>query len=164
VGPPTERAPDAAFCQDAACATPGLKVEEFAGLDLAGTPVRTATDAGVVFGWGRPTRAARQTSIRWTGYLRPTETGPFKFALTGDGGHRIRVDGQLVVDAWGGPTDPAAAAPVQLTAGQAYAVTVEARQDGTRGDQRLLWSRPSRNDAAALEIAKAADLVVFVAA
>lgn len=162
VGPPTERAPDAAFCLDAACKRPGLKVEEFAGLDLVGPPTRTATQNNVAFAWGRPTRAARQTSIRWTGFLRPGESGPFRFALSGEGGRRIRVDGKLVVDAWGGPVDPAAGAAVDLVAGRSYPVTVEARQDGARGDQRLLWSRPASNDAAALAIARTAELVVFV--
>ena len=159
IGPPTERALDAAFCLDAACGRPGLTVEEFAGLDLAGPPIRTGTDANVAFAWGRPTRAARQTSIRWTGLLRPSQSGPFKFAISGEGGHRILVDGQRVVDAWAAPADPAA---VDLVAGRTYAITVEIRQDGSRGDQRLLWSLPSDNDAAALSAAKSADLVVFV--
>jgi beta-glucosidase len=162
IGPPSERVPDTAFCRDAACARPGLKVEEFAGLDLAGAPTRTATDVNAAFAWGRPTRAARQTSIRWTGFLRPTESGPFRFVLGGEGGHRISVDGKRVVEAWAGPADPTAANAVDLVADRSYAITVEIRQDGSRGDQRLLWSRPARNDDAALAVAGKADLVVFV--
>lgn len=163
IGPPSETTPDAVFCQDAACAAKGLKAESFGNLDLSGAPNETRVDPNARFNWGRPTRAMRQTSIRWTGFVTPKESGPHSFALTGEDGWRIRVDGQLVADAWDGPIDPGAAKTLALTAGKAHAITVEARQDRDRGDQRLTWSQPSDNADTALAAAKGADLVVFVA-
>jgi beta-glucosidase len=161
IGPPSEPTPDAIFCQDAACATKGLKVEEFAGLDFAGAPTtRTETNAG--FSWGRPTRAPRQTSIRWSGFVTPKDSGPHSFAMTGERGWRVKIDGQVVADAWDTGVDPAQAQTVMLTAGKAHAITIEARQDGDRGEQRLTWSQPSDNHDTAIAAAKGADLVVFV--
>jgi beta-glucosidase len=63
IGPPSEPTPDAIFCQDAACATKGLKVEEFAGLDFAGAPTtRTETPTPASAGAGRLARRVRPRS------------------------------------------------------------------------------------------------------
>jgi beta-glucosidase len=162
IGPPSEPTPEAIFCQDAACATKGLKVEEYAGLDFAGAPTATRIENNANFSWGRPTRASRRTSIRWSGFVTPKDSGPHSFAMTGERGWRIKVDGQLVADAWDTGVDPAQATSIQLTAGKAHAITIEARQDGDRGEQRLTWSQPSDNVDTAIAAAKTADLVVFV--
>jgi beta-glucosidase len=50
---------------------------------------------------------------------------------------------------------------VELVAGKAHAIVVEAWQNSDRGDQRLNWSRPSQGAEAALAAAKGADLVIF---
>ena len=163
VGAPLKRVPDAAFCRDARCAAPGLKVEEFAAADLAGGPVMTRTDSSVRFGWGRSVREERETSIRWTGYIVPEETGAYRFRLNSENGYRILVDGKTVVNAWDA-ADPASIADgkIELRAGQPYALTVEAVQKGSRGDQSFSWSNFSQRDEAAVAAARSADLVVFV--
>lgn len=162
VGAPMESVPDAVFCAQADCAQAGLKAQSFDGLDLAGA----ATDLGVTpnasFGWGRPQRQARKTSMRWTGFIKPTETGAYRFLVTGEGGYRVRVDGRVVVDAWTRTANSAPDGEIVLKAGQAHAIVVEATQSGDRGDLRLQWSRPSRGAEAALAAANQADLVVFV--
>ncbi len=163
VGVPLKRVPDAAFCIDAACTRRGVTVTEYAGTALAGVPTRTATDTGVRFGWGRPTRAERSTSIRWSGFVTPAESGPYRFRLNSETGYRIRVDGKDVVNAWDAG-DPASIADgeVQLRAGQRYSIAVEAIQTGARGQQDLMWSNFSQRESAAVAAARAADLVVFV--
>ena len=162
IGPPAEPAPDSVLCQDAACAAKGLKAESFDNLDLSGTPRAVRIEANARFAWGRPIREIRKTSIRWTGFVVPRETGPHGFAMTADSGWRIRIDGRTVADTWAGPVDPAKAGTIELTAGKAYPIAVEIRQDGERGDQRLTWGQPSDGPDAALATAKASDLVVFV--
>ncbi len=163
IGPPSAATPDAVFCADAACATKGLKAETFDNLDLTGAPTATRVDANAKFSWGRPTREARKTSIRWSGVVTPKESGAHGFAMTSESGWRIKVDGQVVADAWDGPLDPGQAKTVTLTAGKPHAIVVEARQDGDRGEQRLTWSQPSDNADTALAAAKGADLIVYVA-
>ncbi len=163
IGPPLKPVPATALCLDPACAAPGVKVEEFGNIALAGQPVRAATGQSVRFGWGRPERRERATSIRWTGYLAAAETGPYRFRLNGDGGYRIRVDGKTVVDAWDA-ADPASIADgeIALIAGKRYQIVVEAIQTGARGDQSLEWSNVGARDDAAVAAARDADLVVFV--
>ena len=161
IGPASTPAPDAIFCQDTGCTTKGLKVEEFGNLDLAGAPVETRTDTNAKFRWGWPTRKARQTSIRWSGFVTPSQTGAHGFSLTGDGGWRIKVDGQVVADFWNAAIDPSMAKTVELQAGKPYAMVIEARQDSERGTQGLTWSQPADDSDAALVAAKGADLVIF---
>jgi beta-glucosidase len=139
-----------------------LKVQTFQGLDLAGPATTPQPATSAAFSWGRPQRQERQTSMRWTGTLVPTESGVHRFSVSGEGGYRVIVDGETVVDAWTRAQDSAPDGEVALTAGKAHAIVVEANQSGSRGDLRLQWSRPSRGAAAAVAAAKAADLVVFV--
>lgn len=164
VGAPLKPVPADVLCIDRDCHARGVRVDEFAGTALADTPVRAATDTAVRFGWGRPERRERATSIRWSGYVTAAETGPYRFRLTGDGGYRIRVDGRTVVDAWDA-ADPASIADgeIALRAGQRYPLVVEAIQTGGRGDQRLEWSNFGARGDAAVAVARDADLVVFVA-
>ncbi len=162
VGPPLEDVPDAVLCSDAACAQPGLHAEQFKGTNPAGTPVATRTEANARVAWGMPTREERSASIRWTGYIRPTDGGAYSFRYSGENGYRIWVDDKLVADVWD-IAWPTTDTDVQLEAGRVYRIRVEAMQKGTRGDHRLQWSRPSASDALALKAAAEADVVVFVA-
>lgn len=162
VGPPLEDVPDAALCLDAACTQPGLQAEEFKGTKVAGTPVALRKETNARVAWGTPTRVERSSAMRWTGYIRPTDSGAFNFRYSGESGYRIWVDDKLVADVWD-IAWPTSDTDVQLTAGQVYKVRVEAMQKGTRGDHRLQWSPPGSSDALALKAAQDADVLVFVA-
>lgn len=162
VAPPLENIPDSAFCVDAACATPGLKVEEFNGISFDGAPAASSNVKNAQYRWGWPTRQAREGVVRWSGYLKPTETGGYRFRYTGDAGYRVYIDDKLVADVWD-IAWPTSDTPVPLEAGKVYKVRIEAAQKGERGDHRIQWSQPSANDVKALEAAKNADLVVFAA-
>ncbi|MFP1133216.1 glycoside hydrolase family 3 C-terminal domain-containing protein [Asticcacaulis sp. W401b] len=162
VGPPLENIPDSAFCVDAACTLPGLKAEEFSTLNFDGTPASTSDVKNAQYRWGWPTRQAREGVVRWSGYLKPTETGGYRFRYTGDAGYRVFIDDKLVADVWD-IAWPTSDTTVPLEAGKAYKIRIEAAQKGERGDHRIQWSQPSANDIKALEAAKAADLVVFAA-
>ncbi len=160
VAPPLQDVPADALCLDAGCAQPGVRTERFDNLDLAGTPAAVTTSAQAAFRWGWPDNVERKTSTRWSGYLRAFETGPHHLRLKGGQGYRIRVDGRLVTDLWD-VAWPTSNTPVELAAGKAYRIEIEARQTGWDGDQKLQWTRPSFDDTAALEAARAADLVVY---
>jgi beta-glucosidase len=164
VGAPLKSVPSDAFCQDSQCRTPGLTLEEYAGTALKGAPSRSASAADVSFSWGRPARQMRASSIRWSGFITPQDSGPYRFKLNGDGGYRIVINGREVVNAWDA-AEPAMIADgeVTLEAGHRYAITVEAIQSGDRGGQTLLWSNFAEREDAALAAAKDADLVLFAA-
>lgn len=160
VAPPLEDIPDAAFCQDAACTKPGLKAEDFANPELQGAPI-VRDDANALIRWGWPDREARDASIRWTGFVKAPESGPYRFRYTGDAGYRVFIDDRLVADIWDAAW-PTSDSEVQLEAGRMHAIRVEAQVRGVRATHRLRWSRPSVGDAPALQAAANADLVVFV--
>jgi beta-glucosidase len=162
VGSPMKRTPDTIFCVDAACRERGVKTEVHDGLSLEGQAIEAKTEKNVQVSWGRPERKDRATSIRWSGYIVPTETGVHRFRLAADNGYRLYVEGKLILDAWGNAAPTAAQeGVVDLQAGKPYAFAVEAIQKGDRGDQRLNWSLPSEGVEAALAAARNADLVVF---
>jgi beta-glucosidase len=162
VGAPLKPVPADVLCIDAACSMRGVKVEEFAGTALSGKPVRIGTDSEIKFSWGRPTRQDRSSSLRWTGFITPQETGPYRFKLNGEGGYRIFVDGKEVVNAWDA-AEPAMIADgeIRLDAGKRYAIRVEAIQSGNRGDHRLIWSNFSQREDAAIASTTDADLIIF---
>lgn len=163
VGPASPPVPDAVFCVDAQCRTRGLKVEEFRGANLQGAPTATRTDPNAAFAWGQERREERESSIRWTGFITPTESGTFRFRVASDNGYRVFIDGREVIDEWGvGDAPSIADGEIQLQAGRRYPIRVEAFQRGVRGQQRLVWSPPTSGEAAALAAARDADLVVFV--
>jgi beta-glucosidase len=161
VAPPLQDVPATGLCLDAACARPGLRLERFDNLALAGTPAAIETAPKAEFKWGWPNAYDRKTSARWSGYLRASESGAHQFRLKSNQGYRIRVDGRLVADLWD-IAWPTSKTPVELEAGKVYKIEVEAQQTGYDGEQQLQWTKPSFDDTAALDAAHNADLVVFV--
>jgi beta-glucosidase len=139
-----------------------VKAEEFTGTKPGGAPVAVRTETGARVAWGTPTREERSTSIRWTGYIRPGDSGNYNFRYSGENGYRIWVGDKLVADVWD-IAWPTSDTDIQLNANQVYKIRVEAMQNGSRGDHRLQWSRPGSSDALALKAAQDADVVVFVA-
>ncbi|ESQ78979.1 glycoside hydrolase family 3 C-terminal domain-containing protein [Asticcacaulis sp. YBE204] len=162
VAPPLQDVPDNVLCLDAACAEKGLKFEEFKGPKLEGAAVATKTDANAKFSWGRPNREARESSTRWSGYIKAEESGAHRFRFTGDDGYRVFIDDKLIADVWD-IAWPTSDSDVHLEAGKTYKLRVEAVQRGTREDQKFQWSRPSAGGEKAVAAAKDADLIVFAA-
>jgi beta-glucosidase len=159
-GPAEPAVPDAVLCADAACKTPGLKAEEFAGVALAGKPSRAATARNATAVWQS---AGRDTSIRWTGFLKAPHAGDYNLRYMSNNGYRLWVGGKQIVDAWDVTDSPSIdVGKVTLKAGEVVPVRIEAIQHGARGDQKLVWSPPIDQGLAAVAAAKDADLVVFV--
>jgi beta-glucosidase len=160
IGPAEEPVPGAALCVDAACAKPGLTAEHFANRNLTGAPSSQAVEPTAYVQW-RSDR--RESSIRWTGFIKAPESGDFNFRFASENGYRVFIDGKPVVEEWGvGDAPSILSGTVALQKGTVYPIRVEAWQRGQRGEQELLWSRPSDNGDDAVAAAKRADLVVFV--
>ncbi|RYZ85208.1 MAG: glycoside hydrolase family 3 protein, partial [Moraxellaceae bacterium] len=83
VGPAEPPVPDSAVCLDAECKTPGLKAEHYAGAKLAGEPTLTRTDTNARFDWQGE---ERESSMRWTGYLKAPKSGDYQFRFLSEGG------------------------------------------------------------------------------
>jgi beta-glucosidase len=132
----------------------GLKGEYFVSNDLSGTPVATQTDIQLNFEWNTavspmendvpiiqipsaiPVANQGSFSARWTGQITPQISGDQVFKLRADGGVRLIVNGQKLIDSFNnppvppvgyGPT-PALSGRISLLAGKTYTVEIDYRR------------------------------------
>jgi beta-glucosidase len=162
IDPDLQPVPDSVFCVDARCRRAGLTATRFASSAMSGEPSGTGVEPNAAERWQG---AQRNGATRWTGFITPAETGEHRFRYVANGGYRIWVDDQMVVEAWDVDWRPSiATGAVALEAGRAHAIRVEAFQRGDSGDERLMWSTPADEGLqAALAAAREADVVVFAA-
>jgi beta-glucosidase len=159
----------------------GLQAEYFRGPELGGTPVLTRIDSRVAFRWdrGAPTDdlAARGEiaatnalrgdgfSVRWTGQLLPPVTGKYELVVGANDGVRLYLDNREVLNGWvKNERVRSQSAAIELQAGRAYDLRLEYFEDVRDAEVRLAWRMPGAKPAfdEALEIAKAAEAIVFV--
>jgi beta-glucosidase len=143
----------------------GLRGEYFKGMELKGPPFVTRVDKDVNFQFAEPAPGLgyENFSVRWTGLLRPAESGAYDFGMSGDDGYRVWLDGRLVVEDWGVHATSTKTARVTLQKGRKYALKIEYFQHGGGAIARLVWSRgASHLQEAAVAAAKAADVTIAV--
>src|SRR6185369_14382096 len=123
---------DVTVTVNSAGAGSGLTGQYFNGINFQ-TLRLTRVDPVVDFDWGSgapaPSVDADNFSLRWTGQVRAPVTGNFVFTTVSDGGVRVWVNGQQVINNWadhGLATDNSA--PIALTSGVSYAIVVEYRE------------------------------------
>ncbi|WP_428239544.1 glycoside hydrolase family 3 C-terminal domain-containing protein [Gynuella sp.] len=152
--------PDNLLCVDVQCHKPGLTAEYFADKDVTAKPLRKSVEANAQLSWQRHVASG---AVRWTGYIKAQESGVYSLRYLANGGYRIWVNQQLIVDAWNVDwRSVIASGTVKLVAGKTYPLKVEAFQRGEQGDEKLVWSLPSDPGVkAALQAAEQADAVVF---
>ncbi len=130
---------------------PGLTGAYFDAPDLTGVPVKQV-DAQASFTWTAESPppvpvGANRFSARWTGRILPTSAGDHTFHVRSDGGVKLWIDGQLVIDQWSLPAGTAtvehAAAAVALAADTLYAITLEYTNQHDTGVLALEWSTAS---------------------
>ena len=147
---------------------PGLKGEYFAG-DMTGTPQVTRVDPIVdlqTFSFSRDPQALptpqgmKGFSVRWSGFVTPTESGPYDIGLSGSN-ERMWLDGKLIVD------DPVLHDPnvqtttVSLTKGHRYPIKIEFLKGAFM--IKLVWQPVGKDPlVAATSAAQNADVVVAV--
>jgi hypothetical protein len=81
-----------------------------------------------------------QFSVRWTGTVVPTISGPVSFHTVSDDGVRLWIDGRQVIDHWNGHGPVEDTGTVALTAGKPVEVKLEWYQGGGGACIKLLWS------------------------
>jgi beta-glucosidase len=121
----------------------GLQGQYFNSNDLSGSAALTRIDPELNFDWTQTgaipaeISAANQASFsaQWTGRMRPNFTGDHLFKVRADGGVRLYVNSQLLIDTFLSPMPPPfygttipTFAKIYLQAGQAYDVKLEYRR------------------------------------
>jgi beta-glucosidase len=143
----------------------GFRAEYFNNATLNGSAASERVDAQVNFEWGSESPApgvdARNYSARWGGEIVPARDGDYRIGAEVDGGFRLYVDGELLVDQWNSRDDTEDTAVVSLAGGRAYKVVLEYAKNGDTGGAKLIWNAPGMADEAA-DAAKKADVVIAV--
>jgi beta-glucosidase len=139
------------FLDSAGFIEAGLQGQYFNSNDLSGSPDVTRVDHEVNFDWtlaGAVPVSKNQAafSARWTGRVRPQYTGDHLFKVRADGGIRLYVNDQPLIDTFLSPMPPPVYgttiptfAKIKLQAGQTYKVQLEYRRtSGFPGDSGSL--------------------------
>jgi len=153
--------PNDALCADAKCHQSGLNAEYFADKNLNQKPLKKQVDANATLSWQHHIASG---AVRWNGFLKAPETGTYSLRYLADGGYRIWINDQLVIDAWNLDWRPViASGEVDMVAGQLYRLKIESFQRGDQGNEQLVWSLPSNPGIeSAMTAAKNSDAIVFV--
>ena len=141
---------------------PGLKAEYFSDPDFKGRPelVRVEKDLNYDFAPGTTTKT-KIYSVRWTGFLTPSESGTYRLGLDGSL-DRLWLDGKMIVEDRKSHDSRPAVAEVALEKGHRYELKIEYFQGRARG-VKLVWTRLSPDPVGeAVTAAKQADVVVAV--
>lgn len=123
----------------------GLKGEYFDFSDLTGLRF-TRIDPRVNFDWddGSPHGSLGQNdyAIRWTGQVKPRYTETYTFHTVTEGGVRLWVNGQQLINDWPDSGPRERSGTITLTAGQRYNITLEYRETTGTAAIQLQWSSP----------------------
>ncbi|MFC4779290.1 glycoside hydrolase family 3 N-terminal domain-containing protein [Paenibacillus sp. GCM10023252] len=115
---------------------------------LSGQPVVIRNDGSVAFNWGSSQPAehpkledGKPYSIEWRGHLVPPESGLYKLGVTANGGARLYLDGELLIDRWEDALSGTQIVACDLEQGKRYSLTVQYHSSGGDAHIRLGWNR-----------------------
>ncbi len=95
------------------------------------------------FDWGSAAPAAGvpadRFSVRWTGWIEATTTGPTQIRTVSDDGVRLWLDNRLLIDNWTDHGPTANTVTVNMVAGQRYPVAMDYYDSGGGAVLRLQW-------------------------
>ena len=148
----------------------GLRGEYFNNRELKGDPVLVRKDSQINFEWGAMSPAPGinedNFSVRWTGTLQAPESGKYTIGINGNGGMRLTVDGQTVIEELQNRRTRSINKEISLEAGRSYEVRLEYFENANQySAAKLMWAPPSgdkRLQDDAIEKARQADAVVMV--
>jgi beta-glucosidase len=111
----------------------GLLGEYFANAELIGEPMARRVDRRVSLEGPASLPAgvgSQRFSVRWSGEVRPGQSGRYLVSAVSDDGSRVYLDGKLLLDNWGTHGPSFRSASVELKGGQAYPIRIEYAQSG----------------------------------
>jgi beta-glucosidase len=131
-------------CLFSADGKPGLKGEYFGNTDLSGTPKLIRNDKRIDFGWTLfpPDESLDFDcySIRWTGKLKPSESGIYQIGIAGDDGYKLYIDGKPVIDNWKKQSYDIKTIPFKFEKSKEYDIRIEFFENLGNARFRLIWN------------------------
>jgi len=83
-------------------------------------------------------------AVRWLGEIEALNSEAYTFITGADDGIRMWLNGEMIIDDWADhDRTETTADPVQLVAGQKYAIVVEGYENGGEAEWQLYWQSPS---------------------
>jgi len=145
----------------------GLKGEYFNNMTLSGEPVLVRIDKAVDFDWDQggphPDVGSDRFSVRWTGTLKPPETGTYQIGLTSDDGVRFYLDGKLLIDKWADRSSMTDLVSAQLEAGKEYDVKIEYYEHGISAEVKFVADFNAEDSyVKAVALAESCDVAILV--
>jgi beta-glucosidase len=144
----------------------GLIAAYYPTAQIEGAPALSRLDPTVDFIWKNTTplngERGDHFAVRWSGFLVPPATGPYRLGVSGHSGYTLYLDGELLVEYQGVHHALRRTKEVQLKAGRLYRIQLDYTNDGIDPWAQLVWAVPKVDEAAeALEAAAKADMVVM---
>src|SRR5205085_6130773 len=143
------------------------------GRAMEGAPLYTGVDTTLDVNWAesspRQELDPNDFGVRWTGTLRVPRSGTYRLGIIGTMKFAVTLDDSAVVRSVyaqrdGEFPDPrlSQSASLQLEAGRAYRVRVDAQESYGEAEAQLVWSVPTASlEEEALAAARQADAVVL---
>lgn len=149
----------------------GLAGEYHVGIDPQGDPALVRVDGQVAFRWTlgppAPGLPGDSYSVRWTGWLTAPVTGSLRLGVEADGGWRLRIGEEVVLDRWRDLAPVTRAVELQVSGGDRIELCLEYRQQRGPGMVNLVWDHGATGDeeatlAEAVEMAAGSGAAVVV--
>jgi beta-glucosidase len=123
---------------------PGLKAEFFDNPNLSGQPVTVRVDSHVDFDWPTgvpiPQLSSDRFSVRWTGMIRSSDSGPHVFRARSDDGVRVFLNGELIIDDWSDHAPRTVTTIHRLEAGKTYALRIDYHNSAGAALAQFAWA------------------------
>jgi beta-glucosidase len=130
--------------------TKGFTGQYFNNNNLQGTPAGTRIDKKIDFnfqsGTGVSGIGTSNYSIRWTGEIRPEDTGEYTITLGGDDGFRLYINDALVINDWNPGQERYKTYKYNFVAGNKYGIKVEYFQGGGAASVDMYWIKTGAAD------------------
>lgn len=123
---------------------PGLKAEFFDNPTLSGRPVSTRVDSHIDFDWPTgvpiPQLSSDRFSVRWTGMIRSSDSGPHVFRARSDDGIRVFLNDELIIDDWQDHAPRTVTTTHRLEAGKTYALRIDYHNSSGAALAQFAWA------------------------
>ena len=144
----------------------GLFAEYFNNMDLSGEPVLCKIEEQVNFMYGDeppyPGISKYHRSIRYTGKIKPPQSGKYTIKTVSDDGVRVFIDGKTIIDNWKIQEPTTNSAELELVKYQLVDIRIEYFQHEGCASLRFGWIPPDKRTTIddAVDCARDADAAI----